>query len=299
MNGDQFPAKTLYEICMYVQFHLESVGYMWQLLADARLMDLKFTLDNTMKERCSQNIGGPVKKAEVLSHVDIDILWENGFLGEDNPNQLLTTVFFMIGMSCALRAGKEHQKLHSIPFNSQFEWKVDDSGRHYLKYCKDLGMKTNKGGLKHRKLEAKCVNVYPILGSSRCPVMLIMKYFSLLPSEYSCRSLYLQPKKKFTSECWYLDKPVGINRLQSMVHEVCKDAGLPGFYTNNSLRATAATRMYHSDIDEQIIQEVTGHRSVAVREYKRTCDDQKLVASSCIMGVESDVKPPKCMKYSQ
>ena len=94
VNFDQFPAKTLYEICMCVQFHLESVGYMWRLLSDARFVDLKFTFDNTMKERCSQNIGGPVKKAEVLSHVDIDILWENGFLGEDNPNQLLTTVFF-------------------------------------------------------------------------------------------------------------------------------------------------------------------------------------------------------------
>ena len=91
VNGDQFPTRTLYKICMCVQFHLESVGYMWQLLSDARFVDLKFTLDNTMKERCGQNIGGPMKKA--LSHVGIDIPWENGFLGEDNPNQLLTTVF--------------------------------------------------------------------------------------------------------------------------------------------------------------------------------------------------------------
>ena len=85
VNGDQFPAKTLYEICMCVQFHLESVGYMWRLLADARFVDLKFTLDNTMKERCSQNIGGTVKKAEVLSHVDIDILWKMDFFEKITP----------------------------------------------------------------------------------------------------------------------------------------------------------------------------------------------------------------------
>ena len=81
--------------------------------------------------------------------------------------------------------------------------------------------------------------------------------------------------------------------------EVCTSAGFPGFYTNHSLRDTAMTRMYHSGIDEQIIQEVTGHRSVAVREYKRTCDDQKLIASSCIMGVDPDIKPPKHLKLSQ
>ena len=76
-----------------------------------RFVDLKFTLDNVMKERCRDNVGGAVRKAQVLSQVDIDILWENGYLGDTNPHQLLTTVFFMIGMSCALRAGKEHQKL--------------------------------------------------------------------------------------------------------------------------------------------------------------------------------------------
>ena len=221
------------------------------------------------------------------------------FVGDNNPTQLLHSVFFLVGISCALRAGKEHQKLRSILFNSQFEWKVDNDARHYLRYCEDLGMKTNKGGLKHRKLDRKVVNVYPIPGSKKCPVMMIMKYLSLLPKSRTCTSFYLQPKKKYDSECWYLDKAVGINKLQGLVHEVCKDAGLPGYYTNHSLRATATTRMYHSGLDEQIIQEVTGHHSIAVREYKCTCDSQKFIASSCIMGVESDIKPPKHFKYSQ
>ena len=87
-----------------------------------------------------------------------------------------------------------------------------------------------------------------------------------------------------------------MNRLQGMVREVCDLAGIPGFFTNHSLRATAATKLYHNDIDEQIIQEVTGHCSIAVRQYKRTCDDQKLLASSCIMGA-SQSKKRKC--YSQ
>ena len=42
--------------------------------------------------------------------------------------------------------------------------------------------------------------------------------------------------------------------------------------------------MYHSGIDKQIIQEITGHRSQAVRSYKRTSDDQKHYASQVVLG---------------
>ena len=69
-----------------------------------------------------------------------------------------------------------------------------------------------------------------------------------------------------------------------MVRDVCAKAGLPGHYTNHSLRVTAATHLYHNNFDEQIIQEFTGHRSVAVRGYKRTSDSQLKSASSCIMA---------------
>lgn len=42
-----------------------------------------------------------------------------------------------------------------------------------------------------------------------------------------------------------------------------------GHYTNHSLRALAATRLYDARIDEQLITEKTGHRSTSVRSYKR------------------------------
>ena len=70
--------------------------------------------------------------------------------------------------------------------------------------------------------------------------------------------------------------------------------GIPGYYTNHSLRATAATRLYQNDVDEQIIQEFTGHHSIAVREYKRTSDDQKLMASNCVNGSQLSNKRMKC-----
>ena len=104
----------------------------------------------------------------------------------------------------------------------------------------------------------------------------------MLPVGRTCKAFYLQARTKFKPGCWYLNRPVGENKLRDTIKDFCETAGLPGYYTNHSLRSTSATVMYQSDIDEQIIQEFTGHRSLAVRSYKRTCDSQRKRASNCI-----------------
>ena len=61
-----------------------------------------------------------------------------------------------------------------------------------------------------------------------------------------------------------------------MVCDMCQAAGITGFKTNHSLRATTATRLFHVDVDEQLIMERTGHRSHdGVRSNKRTCTEQQ------------------------
>ena len=49
---------------------------------------------------------------------------------------------------------------------------------------------------------------------------------------------------------------------------------MSGFYSNHSLRSTCATKLYQKNVDEHLIQEQTGHISLAIRSYKRTCDAQ-------------------------
>ena len=92
LDGTDFPAKTLYQIVICVQFHLKSMGLVWKLLDDKEFTELKFTLDNTMKQRVTNGIGINVKKADIISVVEEDILWESGILGSENPEQLLQTV---------------------------------------------------------------------------------------------------------------------------------------------------------------------------------------------------------------
>ncbi|XP_071093222.1 uncharacterized protein [Haliotis cracherodii] len=71
---------------------------------------------------------------------------------------------------------------------------------------------------------------------------------------------------------WYLQTPDGHNTLKVTVKRLCKEADLEGTKTNHSLRATAATRLYQANVDERMICEITGHKSEAMRSYKRTSD---------------------------
>ena len=115
IDGDEYPPKTLYQIVLCMQFHLETKGITWRLLEDEVFKELKFTLDNVMKKLTSEGVGITVRKADIISKTDEDILWNRGVLGTENPEQLLHTVLYFVGLHCALRAGKEHRNLRCIP----------------------------------------------------------------------------------------------------------------------------------------------------------------------------------------
>lgn len=77
-------------------------------------------------------------------------------------------------------------------------------------------------------------------------------------------------------DCWYSRQPIGHSTLSSVVRRMCNTAGISGHRTNHSLRATAATRLFHKGIDEQLIMHVTGHRNTTdVRSYKHISEEQK------------------------
>ena len=66
---------------------------------------------------------------------------------------------------------------------------------------------------------------------------------------------------------------------------MCEKANIPGYKTNHSLRATTATRLYVEGIDEQLVMERTGHRSIeGVRSYKRTSSEQQENISDILNG---------------
>ena len=127
---------------------------------------------------------------------------------------------------------------------------------------------------------AKVVNIYPSPKYEHCLLMVFDYYVSLLPSPGQTNASYLRPKANFLkSGMWFIDAPVGINKLQSIIKDLCHAGGISGHFTNHSLRVTAVTHMYNSGVDEQVISQVTCHRLLCIRSYKKTSSDQKCQAS--------------------
>ena len=203
-----------------------------------------------------------------------------------------------------MRAGAEHRALHREGFDSQITVKQID-GQDCLEYIEDMAMKTNQGGLKHEQLDAKNSVVYPSKISSRCPVEIFKLYLSKVPSSYTESALYLKPSSKkqlSRGYPWFQNIPIGQNTLAKVVGRVTKNAALEGFFTNHSLRASCATVLYNDDcnLPEQVIAEKTGHRSLAIRSYKRTKNTLKREVSDILTnysaGVAQDEKVVKTSK---
>lgn len=87
------------------------------------------------------------------------------------------------------------------------------------------------------------------------------------------KSLYLHPlaPNQRKQHLWYARRPVGIHTIEGFVKKIMTPIQDGGTYTPHSLRATKATRLYAEGVTEQLIQEQTGHSSLAVRGYKRSC----------------------------
>ena len=68
-------------------------------------------LDKVMQERSAQSIGTICKQAQVISLEFKNKLWKDNVLGEDTPDKLRSTVLYLLGVNCALRASDEHYAL--------------------------------------------------------------------------------------------------------------------------------------------------------------------------------------------
>ena len=97
---------------------------------------------------------------------------------------------------------------------------------------------------------------------------------------------------------------MGHNLLGGTVRKMCEIAGLQGHYTNHSLCATAATRLFEAGTDEQLIMQRTGHSTTAgVRSYKSVGEKLRATTSDALNGSKRIIwrhqnsLSPKCLVW--
>ena len=267
-DGSRYPRNSLVSLIAGLQQSLRENGHTIDFFKNDNFGHLRSCLDAAMKISTQNNIGVHVNQSEVISQSEEEHLWMNGLLGDRNPTQLTHTLFYMNGVNFAIRGGKEHADLSISQFRVEH-----CEGRKVLIYNEGV-TKTYQGGLNQRRLKpVEKMHFENNSNADRCHVRLFEKFLEKRPAGVD--RFYLQSKNNVTAndDRWFTIRPLGHNTLKTMMQSIALKAGLPGRKTNHSLKATCATRLYNAGMDEQLIMERTGHRSVlGVRSYKRTSD---------------------------
>lgn len=268
-NGDRYPRNTLVSITAGINALFHENGNKINLFKDDEFMHFRSVLDMACKESASSGIGCHKKQAEVISHEEEEILWSKGMLGDSNPQTLIDTLLYFNGLHFALRSGNEHRTLTMNQISIIYP--TDTQPCYTLRYSENVS-KTNNGGLKFRKVAPKVVthiDQSSVTNPSRSHALLLIKYLEKR-EHISSDAFYLTPIKNPQNGTWYMDMPIGHNVLGKTVGRLCQKAGIRGYKTNHSLRATCATRLFDEGVDEQLIMNRTGHRTTTgVRTYKR------------------------------
>lgn len=302
-NGEEYPPGTVYDLVLMLSIYLEQ-EYGIKHLTTTAWPKIRNTLDWVMQEKTAQGLGQQQERDYVTAEQEED-LWSHGFLGDSDPDKLRLTIFFLLGKFFALRGGKEHRNLVRYP-RSQFTIKpVDgDKNKLCLEY-REFTSKMNQGGLSSRNVKKPRV-VFAFENEARpdrCPVKLFIKYVRFCPiGTDESTAFYLRTNVNW-QQCplWYTCQPIGKNQLNDYLKNLMRSAGYFGNFTNHSLRATTATRLFHGKCDEQLIAEQTGHSSNAIRRYKKSNIAQKQDVSRILSGekktvdndVQSEVKEPE------
>ena len=151
----------------------------------------------------------------------------------------------------------------------------------------ELVSKNRAGGLASYRLKNKVVPVFQdeSLGK-QCHVYVLDLYLSKIPSSARAQDVfYLRPKPVNMEDDnpWYSSQRIGRNRISQLMKTICSGSGVQNKYTNHSLRATGATRLFQSGTPENVIMERSGHRSTdGVRQYEQVSQDQHIAAQAIL-----------------
>ena len=272
-KGELYPSKTLYNlcagICRFLRVNLNRPDLNFLNASNINFNKAQKALDAQMRITTSKGVGVTKKKqAEPITFDQEKVLWEKNLLDFCNSETLSHTVYFYNCKTFGLRARDEHRML----MREQFSFCVDERGHKYLKYQGRVSKNTT-GGLAQRQVQLKCVRQYD-QDSPNSVYKIFELYMKLIPREGHFYRRPLQGK-----EIRFSLQVVGSNKLARYIPDIMKSAGFDGQYAGHSGKVTTATTLYQHGVDEQMIKERTGHRSDAVRAYKRTGSAQQEAVS--------------------
>ena len=227
---------------------------------DVRFREFRGTMESVYQDLHSKGVGAVVRHTPIITKEEEENLWDKGIIGDHSPLALVRAVFYLNGRNFCLRGGCEHRGLKM----SQLKREKD-----HWKYIEN-GSKNFRSGVADLRRENKVVRQYesPSIGK-QCHVYLLDLYISKIPDDakkkdvfyFTPLSMPADPQKP-----WYSSVPIGWNKLDSYVKDMCAEIGIEG-KSNHSLRATGATRLSLRGSVRRLFKNELGTRVLMCFEY--------------------------------
>ena len=221
------------------------------------------------------------KHKPALIPQDVEVLYEKKQLGLETPESLLQTAWFNIMLHFGKR-GRENMREMTA---EDIQIHKSSSGLEYITLV-ERATKNQQGGLNSSEHEAAAAEM---AASPRCPVLAVKTYFSKRNKQ--CQALWQKPKNhkamKFSpaEDVWYCNAPLGKHKLENLLSEMSRKAGLATIYTSHCLCATSVTILKVSGLENTRVKSVTGHESdSAVESYHKRPTLEQQVQSSAIVS---------------
>lgn len=196
--------------------------------------------------------GNRPKAARKLTEAEDDLLFQKHQFGEDNPEVLQCTVWWVLSLHFGFRA---RLKWGDIGLENDLL-----TGLQVLVWKAERGSKTRHGDGHYRAFNPKA----HATENERCPVRLYLKFASHHPDKMKKSDspffLTINHKRKPENQIWYTQSPLGENKIGEFLTKAAKNAGLSGNLTNQSVRKTCISRLMM-----QRFHRITWHNSVDIR----------------------------------
>ena len=230
-----------------------------------------------LKQQGKQN----VEHKPDISTQDLQKLKYHPVLSPSTSLGLLRNVWFHTTLYWC-RRGRECQRNLT---SSSFKFLKDQNNRLYAKMTHDESTKNHPGGVGDVESFEKEGRLYETTDDPSDGFNALQFYIS--KPNPKCTAFFQYPKRKCSpsESIWYENRPLGIQKLGTMMKEMSEAAGLSKKYTNHSVRATAITLWSNAGLSNRHIMAISGHRNEqSLRSYNARPSSAQLQHSSDVLS---------------
>lgn len=281
-NGENYSRSTLLSLRNGIERFLNSppLNKGVRITQDARFVLSNKMLDAKIKQLKKENQQSTNHKPPIDKE-DLQKLKTSSVLLPDGPLSLLRNVWFHTTLFWC-RRGREGQR--SLTKNS-FTFESDSSGAPYVTMAHDEKTKNHQGGLQDDESFERYGRMYKGTGPTDGYTCLELYLHKLSPK---CDALFQYPKRNWSGileSCWYENRPLGVNKLSTMMKDISAAAELSKIYINHSVRASAITLWSQAGLSNRQIMAISGHRNeTSLRSYNNQHSTSQLRQCSNVLA---------------